>query len=305
MKNYLASKWKSFLGWSTATWGQGRRGKAKVILAWYALVMTPIAIVLDSAEVQLELHPGMQEPALLCRQEQSFDEIIGATDVTNQALEEEFRHQPEVWVRILTSDSYIQRNIDALYREQMHKIAEGQCLEVTHGDPVKARWIDWQSSKGDEVFNVQLMQVTYQGQRYWTYAAEWQKATGNPVAAEDRAPLMISRKSPDGRDRRAPPVVDESLAQTRTQRRPVPPFARDESYAQVREVLLRDGWQPVISKDADKCMEGDTRCEGRPEMETCSGTGLAMCRFAWHRDGQRLTICTAGEESASFHSVCE
>ena len=75
--------------------------------------------------------------------------------------------------------------------------------------------------------------------------------------------------------------------------------------AWMRVVLMRDGWQPVISKDADQCMEGDTRCEGRPEMQTCSGSGLAMCRFRWQRDGQQLTICTAGEEQAMFHSICE
>ena len=116
---------------------------------------------------------------------------------------------------------------------------------------------------------------------------------------------MISRKSPDGNDRSPPPVVDDSQAQTKTQRRPVPPFSRSESYAGVRVVLMRDGWLPVISKDADQCMEGDTRCEGRPEMQTCSGSGLAMCRFSWQRNGQQLTICTAGEEQAMFHSICE
>ena len=46
MKNYLATKWKSPLAWSSATWGQGRIGKAKVILGWYGLavvVMGPLA----------------------------------------------------------------------------------------------------------------------------------------------------------------------------------------------------------------------------------------------------------------------
>ncbi len=135
--------------------------------------------------------------------------------------------------------------------------------------------------------------------------AQLSQPTHNAVAEQDRAPLMISRKSSDGDDRSAPPVMDESQAQSSSHRRPVPPFARNESYAQVRVVLMRDGWQPVISKDADQCMEGDTRCEGRPEMQTCSGSGLAMCRFSWQRDGQQLTICTTGEEQAMFHGVCE
>lgn len=306
MKNYLAAKWKSLTGWSSATWGQGRIGKAKVILAWYGLavvVMAPVALLMPS--VQLELRSDMTKPALLCHQQQSFDEIIGATDVTNQALLEKFRHRPEVLTRIVTSDSYIQRSNWVFQQEQIRKIARGQCREVTHGDPVTADWMEWQSSKDADPLKPTRMRVTYQGLTYWAYAGQWQKVTGKTVAVENRAPLMISRKSSDGNDRSPPPVVDETQAQTRTQRRPVPPFSRSESYAGVRVVLLRDGWQPLISKDADQCMEGDTRCEGRPEMQTCSGSGLAMCRFRWQRDGQQLTVCTAGEEQAMFHSICE
>ncbi len=306
MKNYLATKWKSLTAWSSTTWTQGRIGKAKVILAWYGLavvVMAPVALLIP--DVELELRPAMTEPALLCHQQQSFDEIVGAKDVTNQALMEKFRNQPDMQRRIITSDTYMQRDAAAWRSEVMRKIARGQCREVTHGDPVKADWMEWQSSKDADPLKPKRMLVTYQGQTYWAYAGQWQKVTGNTVAAKDRAPLMISRKSPDGNDRSPPPVVDEAQAQTSIERRPIPPFARNESYAQVRVVLMRDGWQPVVSKEADQCMEGDTRCEGRPEMQTCSGSGLAMCRFRWQRDGQQLTICTAGEEQAMFHSICE
>ena len=306
MKNYLTTQWKSLTAWSSGTWRQGRIGKAKVVMAWYGLtvaVMVPVALLMP--DVELELRPAMTEPALLCDQQQSFDEIIGAKDVTNQALMERFRNQPDMQRRIITSDTYMQRDAAAWRSEAMRKIARGQCREVTHGDPVTADWMEWQSSKDADPLKPKRMLVTYQGKTYWAYAGQWQKVTGNAVAAENRAPLMISRKSQDGNDRSPPPVMDETQAQTSTKRRPVPPFARNESYAQVRVVLMRDGWQPVISKDADQCMEGDTRCEGRPEMHTCSGSGLAMCRFRWQRDGQQLTICTAGEEQAMFHSVCQ
>jgi hypothetical protein len=306
MKNYLATKWKSLRAWSSVTWGQGHIGKAKVVLAWYGLAvvaMAPVALLMPG--LQLELRSDMTKPALLCHQQQSFDEIIGATDVTNQALLEKFRHRPEVLTRIVTSDSYIQRSNWVFQQELMRKIARGQCREVTHGDPVKADWMEWQSLKDADPLKPKRMQVTYQGQTYWAYAGQWQKVTGKTVAAENRAPLRVSPKSLDGNDHSAPPVRDESQAQSTPNRHPVPPFARNESYAQVRVVLMRDGWQPVISKDTDQCMEGDTRCEGRPEMQTCSGSGLAMCRFRWQRDGQQLTICTAGEEQAMFHSICE
>ncbi len=306
MKNYLATKWQALRAWSSATWAQGRIGKAKVILAWYGLAvvtMAPVALLMPG--VELELRPAMTEPALLCREQQSLDEIVGAKDVTNQALLEKFRQQPDMQRRIITGDTYMQRDAAAWKLEAMRKIARGQCREVTHSDPVKADWMEWQSSKEADPLKPKRMLVTYQGQTYWAYAGQWQKVTSKTVAAEDRAPLMISRKSQDGTDRSPPPVVDETQAQTSIKPRPVPPFARNESYEHVRVVLMRDGWQPRISKDADQCMEGDTRCEGRPEMQTCSGSGLAMCRFRWQRDEQQLTICTAGEEQAMFHSICE
>lgn len=306
MKNYVTTKWKSLTVWSSATWRQGRIGKAKVVLAWYGLavvVMAPVALLIPA--VELELRPAMTEPALLCHQQQSFDEIIGAKDVTNQALMEKFRHQPDMQRRIMSSDTYMQRDAAAWRSEAMRKVARGQCREVTHDDPVRADWMEWQSSKDADPLKPKRMLVTYQGQAYWAYAGQWQKVTGKTVAAENRAPLMVSRKSPDGNDHSAPPVVDESQAQAMPNRHPIPPFAQNESYAQVRVVLMRDGWQPVVSKEADQCMEGDTRCEGRPEMQTCSGSGLAMCRFRWQRNEQQLTICTAGEEQAMFHSICE
>ena len=215
MKNYLATKWKSLTAWTSATWGQGRIGKAKVVLAWYGLAVVMIApIGLLIPDVELELRPAMTEPALLCHQQQSLDDIVAAKDVTNQALQEKFRHQPEVLGRIMTSDSYMQRDNWAAYQERMRKIARGQCREVTHGDPVTADWTQWQSSKDAEPLKPKRMQVTYQGQKYWAYAGQWQKVMGNTVAEQDRAPLMISRKSSDRDDRSAPPVVDEPQAQS-------------------------------------------------------------------------------------------
>lgn len=303
MKNYLATKWKSLRAWSSATWGQGRLGKAKVVLAWYGIavvVIAPIALLMP--DVQLELRPEMKEPALLCRQQQSFDQIIDAKDVTNQALMEKFRHQPDMQRRIITSDTYMQRDAIALRQTIMRQIAQGHCMEVTHGDRVHTSWMEWPGST-DAKTSDDRMQVTHKGQTYWTYVSYWQNATGSAVAVQDRATLQIATTAPEVETQAITPETDQ--AQPSPQRRPIPPFARGESYAQVRVVLMRDGWQPVISKDADQCMDGDTRCEGRPEMQTCSGSGMAMCRFRWQRDGQRLTICTAGEEPAMFHSICE
>lgn len=88
--------------------------------------------------------------------------------------------------------------------------------------------MEWQASKDADHLKPKRMLVTYQGKTYWAYAGQWQKVTGNTVAAEDRAPLMISRKSPDGNDR-SPPVWIKPRPRPASNG-PVPPFARNESY---------------------------------------------------------------------------
>lgn len=72
----------------------------------------------------------------------------------------------------------------------------------------------------------------------------------------------------------------------------LPKFKQGEDYAQVRSKLLNAGWKPRRMPGADQCMRGDERCQGRPEMEACAGSGQANCRFAWKRAGKLLTIFT-------------
>jgi hypothetical protein len=61
--------------------------------------------------------------------------------------------------------------------------------------------------------------------------------------------------------------------------------------------MLKAGWKPFHSPDADECA-GDTRCEGRPEMVSCSGTGKAFCKFLWTKSGKTVGIITSGEDAA-------
>ena len=85
-------------------------------------------------------------------------------------------------------------------------------------------------------------------------------------------------------------VAGSTLAQAES----VPKFKQGEDYAKVRIKLLNAGWKPRRMPDADQCMQGDDRCQGRPEMEACAGSGRANCRFAWQRAGALLTIFTVG-----------
>lgn len=77
----------------------------------------------------------------------------------------------------------------------------------------------------------------------------------------------------------------------------VPQFETDEAYGHVREKLIQMGWEPVVSPESDTCWEGDVRCTNRPEMEACSGTGIAPCVFVWRKENYTLRVYTVGEDA--------
>lgn len=84
----------------------------------------------------------------------------------------------------------------------------------------------------------------------------------------------------------------------------LPHFDENELYSSVRLKMLEAGWAPFHAQDANTCIEGDLRCEGRPEMQVCAGTGLANCKFLWQKEETITAICTIGED-AVFYSFCE
>lgn len=74
------------------------------------------------------------------------------------------------------------------------------------------------------------------------------------------------------------------------------PKLAGQDYGKARAALLRQGWQPVTLPDADRCMAGDKRCAGRPEMHVCAGTGMAPCVFVWRRKATMIDVVTEGED---------
>jgi hypothetical protein len=75
-------------------------------------------------------------------------------------------------------------------------------------------------------------------------------------------------------------------------RAPYLTFEKRELYSAVRERLLKSGWQPASTADADQCVKGDSRCEGRPEMQDCAGTGEANCNFRWRKGNIVIDVST-------------
>lgn len=275
MKKYLAAKWKSLLAWSSATWRQSRAGKAKVVLVWYGIVvvvMAPIGILLPLEEVLAK------KDFLICHSEEDILAIANARDPLNERLHKALQGDSQRMLEMMQTPMYKRRFLNAILEKQESLLREGRCIIGDAGEMVAYRG----QNAPKDISMSETIEVRYRKKWYWTSTADLSAALVDPGKG---GTAQAGRSS-----------VNQS---------PIPPFARNESYTHVRVVLLRDGWQPVISKEADQCMEGDTRCEGRPEMQTCSGSGLAMCRFSWQRDGQQLTICTSGEEQAMFHSICE
>lgn len=81
----------------------------------------------------------------------------------------------------------------------------------------------------------------------------------------------------------------------------LPRLKKGENYQSVRVKMLKSGWKPYHAPDADGCLPGDRRCAGRPEMQACSGTGVAACRFLWRRKGKTVAIFTEGELPANYN----
>ncbi len=68
-------------------------------------------------------------------------------------------------------------------------------------------------------------------------------------------------------------------------------------YGEARRGLFALGYEPIHLPNADKCGETDMRCQGRPEMRFCSGTGRALCGFLWlSKDKMLIEVITIGED---------
>lgn len=65
-----------------------------------------------------------------------------------------------------------------------------------------------------------------------------------------------------------------------------------------RKMLFELGYQPTESKDRSLISWREYLVEdGISEVEACSGTGFAFCRFAYENDGSHVALVTAGENN--------
>jgi hypothetical protein len=127
-------------------------------------------------------------------------------------------------------------------------------------------------------------------------SAEQQRAISKQPALSDSAYLgsTASSRCRTAKDRTIEFAVRSSWARVvrPKTRSPYLAFEKREPYSAVRERLLKSGWQPASTADADQCVKGDSRCEGRPEMQACAGTGEANCNFRWRKANIVIDVST-------------
>jgi hypothetical protein len=77
----------------------------------------------------------------------------------------------------------------------------------------------------------------------------------------------------------------------------IPVVALNTPYAQVRNALIQEGWQPVNQKQHDfDAMATIHKNNGWTEVASCAGSGVAPCLFIWrNRQGKLLEVVTVGE----------
>jgi hypothetical protein len=69
------------------------------------------------------------------------------------------------------------------------------------------------------------------------------------------------------------------------------------AYKEVRARLTELGYAPASpSKDTRRCGTRKKICKNYPEVEACSGTGFAPCRFIFrYPRGRKIVVITKGE----------
>jgi hypothetical protein len=81
----------------------------------------------------------------------------------------------------------------------------------------------------------------------------------------------------------------------------LPRFPAKTYYGDARAQLQALGYAPVVQKRAATQCEQENLgrekvCQQWPEVESCAGTGFALCSFLWRRDKMILEIRTVGDE---------
>ncbi|THT96054.1 hypothetical protein E9531_16865 [Lampropedia puyangensis] len=259
------------------------------LVAVHAIWLGALTPALAAPAQWIEVAP--RGAALLCKSMTVYAEIYGAKDPINAKLERGYRwSNPTAWAAMKLDGDFMARARIAVMMAMNDALDRQDCAEVQEDD----RYLIDKNPANHQLFSttnemgagVAYAPIVYKHQQYW--------GTFNDQS------FRITSNSP-----KAPPSQQTSGSNPAQVNDRPEEFARGTNYAVVRGSLLKQGWQPLITPGAaEQCWEDDDRCQGRPEMEFCSGTGHALCRFNWVKDNVRLSVCTYGE-SGLFDNYCQ
>lgn len=72
---------------------------------------------------------------------------------------------------------------------------------------------------------------------------------------------------------------------------------KNMDYADLRNILLKNGWVPLVSPQCKTNVGGTaTVCDSSPEVESCSGDGYCLMYFVHEAAGLKISITTYGSK---------
>ena len=84
-------------------------------------------------------------------------------------------------------------------------------------------------------------------------------------------------------------------------------FYRGMSYAEIRQIMFKNGWRPYPYIDLENLPSYTLNLKeekGYKEFGDCSGTGMALCWFKFLKENKTVTIITAGQpQGTSFYKI--
>lgn len=114
----------------------------------------------------------------------------------------------------------------------------------------------------------------------------------------------------------APPIADVELGSgakvqpisawdTHCQDSVTVPNVYGKRIEEARRTLIRAGWRPISSNEADLSPGNDSElyASGIREVQGCSGTGYGFCNFAYEVDGGTLTLTALGGDPVIEYDV--
>ncbi len=77
-----------------------------------------------------------------------------------------------------------------------------------------------------------------------------------------------------------------------------PRIAEDTPYEEARDIMMAAGFSAAATAQPDDCALGrEDICQKWPETESCAGTGMGLCSFAWKKGATVVEIVTVGDET--------